>query len=320
MLLAAGCSEWGMRPLTAPYTASAPLIQEQALLGLDSEGNAAALQLVEAEGMAPSLSLWRLDWDGGPSRVLLTAPAEVAAQVGAAVRERGRKATPLLSEAAKGPWVEAFARANALGFGRLLPDVAEPGTHDYRVTAGGGFAGFLRTALVDDDPPAFVVLLAEEGPGAERVEIARQPIAGAPFEAGLWIRGSVAWLLSGSIAKGDPLRRTIALRRGSIAHGVSRIHLARARADRAKGNVESARTELGRAIAADPRFVDALYAAAAAEAVSGRPEAAVSLLRRAAEVDARRVQVLGRDDEDLVSLRGRQDVRKLLGLPRPPAG
>jgi tetratricopeptide (TPR) repeat protein len=317
MLLPAGCSEWRMRPLTAPYSASAPLIQEQALLGLDAEGTAAALQLVEAEGMPPSLALWRLDRDGGPSRVLLAAPAEVAAQVGAAVRAAGRREGPLLYEAAKGPFVEAFARANALGFERLLPDVAEPGTHDYRVTATVGFAGFLRTALVGDDPPAFIVLLGESGPEAERVEIARQPIAGAPFEAGLWIRGSVAWFLSGSIGKGDPLRRTVGLRRGSIAHGLAQIHLARARADRAKGDVESARVQLVRAIAADPRFVDALYAAAAVEAVSGRPEAAVSLLRRAAEVDARRVQVLGRDDEDLVSLRGRQDVRKLLGLPRP---
>ena len=308
-----------MRPLTAPYSASAPLVQEQALLGLDAAGNAAALQLVEAEGTAPSLTLFRLDREGGPSRILLTAPAEVAAQVAAAVRDAGHEERPLLSDAAKGLFVEAFARANALGFEHFLPDVPHPGTHDYRL-ANGGFEGFLRASLLDDDPPAFVLLLGEDGPAGAQVEIARQPVAGAPFEAGLWIRGSVAWLLSGSIGKGDPLRRTLALRRGSIAHGVARIHLTRARADRAKGNVENARGELARAIAADPRYVDALYAAAAAEAVSGRPETAVSLLRRAAEVDARRVQVLGRDDEDLVSLRGRQDVRKLLGLPRPPAG
>jgi flagellar motor protein MotB len=56
------------------------------------------------------------------------------------------------------------------------------------------------------------------------------------------------------------------------------------------------------------------------EAVAGRADAAVALLRRAAGVDRRRVQVLGRDDEDLVSLRNRQDVRKLLGLPSSPAG
>jgi tetratricopeptide (TPR) repeat protein len=309
-----------MRPLTAPYAASAPLVQEQALLGLDAEGNAAALQLIEAEGMAPSLTLWRLDKNGGSSRLLLTAPSEVAAQVGAAVREAGREQRTLLADAAKGPFVEAFARANALGFESVAPDAPEPATHHYRAPPIGGFAGFLRTRLVDDDPEAFLMLLGEDPRGVEEVEIARQPVAGTPFEAGLWLRGSVAWLLSGSVGKGDPLRRTVALRQGSIAHGVARIHFARARRARAKGNVEGARAELGSAIAADPHFVDALYAAAAAEAVSGRAEAAVSLLRRAAEVDARRVQVLGRDDEDLVSLRGRQDVRKLLGLPRPPAG
>src|SRR5947208_215498 len=103
-----------MRSLTAPYSASAPLIQEQALLGLDAGGNAAALQLVEAEGMPPSLTLFRLDGEGGPSRVLLTAPDEVAARVAAAVREAGHQARPLLYDAAKGPFVEAFARANAL--------------------------------------------------------------------------------------------------------------------------------------------------------------------------------------------------------------
>jgi tetratricopeptide (TPR) repeat protein len=308
-----------MRPLSAPYSASAPLIQEQALLGIDAEGNAAALQLVEAEGMPPSLTLFRLDRDGGPSRVLLAAPADVAGQVAAVVREAGHRAEPLLADAAKGPFADAFARANALGFEALAPEAAQPGTHDYRISTMA-FAGFLRTTLAGDDPPAFVVQLGEEGTGPERVEIARQPVAGEPFEVGLWVRGSVAWLLSGSIGKGDPLRRTLALRRGSIAHGISELHLGRAREDRKKARLESARAELAKAIAADPRFVDALYAAAAAEAVSGSPDAAVSLLRRAAQVDARRVQVLGRDDQDLVSLRGRPDVRKLLGLPRLPDG
>ena len=83
---------------------------------------------------------------------------------------------------------------------------------------------------------------------------------------------------------------------------------------------DNARLQFGRAVAADPRFVDAIYAAAAVEALSGREEAAVALLRRAVGVDRRRVQVLGRDDADLVSLRNRPDVRKLLGLPRGPAG
>src|SRR3954465_5351175 len=103
-LVVAGCSERRRGPPTAPPAASAPLIQEQALLGIDAEGNAAALQLVEAEGMPPSLTLYRLDRAGGPSRILLTAPAEVAAQVDVAVRGAGHRAEPLLAGAAKGPF------------------------------------------------------------------------------------------------------------------------------------------------------------------------------------------------------------------------
>jgi hypothetical protein len=42
------------------------------------------------------------------------------------------------------------------------------------------------------------------------------------------------------------------------------------------------------------------------------------LLRRAAAVDPARVQVLGRNDDDLKALRARPDVREILGLRRPP--
>ncbi|MFL5424311.1 MAG: tetratricopeptide repeat protein, partial [Myxococcales bacterium] len=272
------------------------------------------------EGMPPSLELWRLDRDGGPSRLLLAAAGDVAAGVAAAVREGGRTRSPLLLEAAKRPWPDAFARANALGFESLLPDVPDAGSHRYLVAAPGDLPCVLRTVHTGGDPPSYVVLLAEAAGSGDEVEIARQPTAGDPAVGGVWIRNSTAWLLSGSVGGGDPLRRTIALRRGSIARGAAQILLAHGRAERAKGDLESARLSLGRAVTADPRFVDALYAAAALDAVSGRSDAAVSLLRRAAEVDRRRVQVLGRDDADLVSLRNRQDVRKLLGLPSAPAG
>jgi hypothetical protein len=321
LILCAACSEWRMRPLTAPYVAGAPLVQEQALVGLDPDGNAAALQLVEAEGMAPSLELWRLDRDGGPSRLLLAAPPDVAAGVAATVRERGRTRSPLLLEAAKTPWADAFARANALGFESVLPDVPDAGPHGYLVAAPGDLPCVLRTVHKGGDPPSHLVLLSEGPAGSgEEVEIARQPTAGDPVAGGLFLRNSTAWLLSGSLEGGDPLRRTIALRRGSIARGAAQILLAHGKAARAKGNLDSARLFLARAVTADPGFVDALYAAAALEAVAGRPDAAVALLRRAAGVDRRRVQVLGRDDEDLVSLRKRQDVRKLLGLPSSPPG
>ncbi len=72
------------------------------------------------------------------------------------------------------------------------------------------------------------------------------------------------------------------------------------------------------AIAADPRFIDALYNAASTAALADREADAVAYLRRAAEVDPRRVQVLGRDDDDLKVLRRRADVRALLGLKRLP--
>src|SRR3954466_7789747 len=87
LILCAACSEWRMRPLTAPYVAAAPLVQEQAVGGLALGGHVAALRLVEAEGMPPSLELWRLDRDGGPSRLLLAAAGDVAAGVAASVRE-----------------------------------------------------------------------------------------------------------------------------------------------------------------------------------------------------------------------------------------
>jgi tetratricopeptide (TPR) repeat protein len=316
-----GCAEWRMRPLTAPYQASAPLVQEQALLGLDGEGNAAALQLIEAEGMPPALTLLRLDGLGRPSRLLSTADAEVASEVAASVRAEGRAGRPLLFEAAGRPWAAAFAKARALGFAQVAPCAPETGERSCAVSGSAPTRArlLLRTALVDSDPPAFVVFVEDGSHDAlGEIEIARQPVAGEPFEAGLWLRGPVAWLLAGSVGKGDPLRRTVALRRGSIVRGEAQLDLAHGQADRRAGNLEAARRHLGLAVAADPRFVDALYAAAAAEAVSGHSEEAISLLRRGAEVDARRVQVLGRDDQDLVSLRGREDVRKLLGLHGPP--
>jgi hypothetical protein len=44
----------------------------------------------------------------------------------------------------------------------------------------------------------------------------------------------------------------------------------------------------------------------------------MALLRRAARVDRRRLEVLGRDDESLARLRSRPDLRELLGMKRPP--
>src|SRR5882762_2228581 len=85
--------------------------------------------------------------------------------------------------------------------------------------------------------------------------------------------------------------------------------------------VELARREFGRAIAADPTYAEGLYDAAVTAATAGRAEEAVDLLRRAAALDPIRVQVRGRNDEALAALRSRGDVRALLGMHRlPPEG
>ena len=108
------------------------------------------------------------------------------------------------------------------------------------------------------------------------------------------------------------------MRRGSIARGEAQLHNGHGLADYAAGDLDAARREFDRAIAADAGFVDSLYNAASAAALSDRAEEAVALLRRAVAVDAARVQVLGRNDDDLKVLRKRADVRALLGLHRPP--
>ena len=50
VLLAAACADWQRRALTDPYRADQPLIHEQALVGLATDGRAAAVQLIDAEG------------------------------------------------------------------------------------------------------------------------------------------------------------------------------------------------------------------------------------------------------------------------------
>ena len=179
----------------------------------------------------------------------------------------------------------------------------------------------VRTALTSGEPRAFALLLGERpggDAGGDEVELAQQPIVGTPIEGELWLWHGTAWLLSGSVAEGEPLRRAVGLRRGSLARGEAQIHNAHGYSDYSAGELDAARREFDRAIAADPRFVDALYNAASTAALADRPEEAIEYLRRAVEVDARRVQVLGRDDDALKILRRRPEVRALLGMKRAP--
>jgi tetratricopeptide (TPR) repeat protein len=205
-----------------------------------------------------------------------------------------------------------------MGFAPRAPAAPEPGRRRYAV-AGAEGAGSLPLALrlVDagDEPRSLVVLLAEE---ADEVEVARMTLAGVPIAPEVWVQGRVAWVLAGSALPGEPLHRTVGLRRASLSRGEAELHNQHGLADYGAGDLDAARREFDRAIAADPAFADSLYNAAAAAALSDEPEAAVALLRRAAALDPGRVQVLGRNDEDLRQLRKRPDVRALLGLKRPP--
>jgi len=323
-LLLCACAEWRAPPLTAPYRAGEPLLQEQALLGLDAAGNAAAVQLIDAEGAAPRLELLVLDAQGGETRRLKAAPDATARAAARKLRETGRRPVPLLAAIAAEVGADAQAAAAASGFSPRAPAAPEPGARRWPVTGAPGAGSLplvLRVASSRGDPPAFVLLLGERPGGqigGDEVELVRQPLSGTTVEGDLWLSDRTAWLLSGSVADGEPLRRAVGLRRGSLARGESQIHSGHGYSDYLAGDFDAARREFDRAIAADPGFVDALYNAGSTAAVSGREADAVAFLRRATEVDPRRVQVLGRNDEDWKRLRQRPDVRALLGLKRMP--
>ena len=310
-----------MPPTFPEQAAKRPVVHEQALLGLSDAGAAAILDLVDAEGEAPRLLL--IAWGGAdePARTLLEAPPDRALAVAGRIRGSGAQAIPLLAIAAAAGWPEAAAVAQAQGF---LPRPAadpEPGQTIWHVDGAPG-AGTLPLLLqaAASPQPATVLLLGDGAPG-EAVEIARMPLAGKSIEPRLWVRGGVAWMLAGSVLPGEPLRRAVGLRRASLRRGEAQLHNLHGLEDYRAGEIDLARNEFDRAMAADPSFFDALYNAGAAAAVAGRAEEAIALLRRAAAVDPARIQVVGRNDGDLESIRRRPEVRALLGMRRlPPEG
>jgi tetratricopeptide (TPR) repeat protein len=322
-----GCSEWQMRPTFPEEARGQPVIHEQALLGLSEEGDAAVAQLIDAEGAPAQLSLLIFDRKGGPSRSVLSAPPAAAIAVAQRVRQAGRRPAPILAAALAAEWPEGTHRATELGFAPRAPALPEPGRRRWPITGAkeiGSLPLALRAGETGDDPRALVLSLSERPggtPAGDEVELARMPLSGASVSPDLWIEKGTVWLLAGSFSGGkgsDPLHRAVDLRRGSIARGEAQLHNAHGLADYAAGDLDAARREFDRAIAADASFVDGLYNAASAAALSDRIEEAVAYLRRAVAVDAGRVQVLGRNDDDLRVLRKRPDVRALLGLRRPP--
>jgi tetratricopeptide (TPR) repeat protein len=321
LALATGCADWQRPPLTAPYRAGGPVVQEQAFLGVSSDGSAGAVQLVDADGAPPRLELIALDARGGPTRHIAAAPAQIASAVARRLRADGRKAVPLLAAIAKEEWPAGVAAAAREGFSPI-PPTAPDNLRRWSIAAAAANAPplTLRLTLSSGDPPAFVLLLgADPGPPGRlgEAELLRQPIYGAPVEGDLWTAGDFVWLLAGSVDADEPLRRAIGLRRGSVRRGEAELHDARGLSLRSAGDLAGAAREFERAVAADPRFGDALYHAATTAAVAGREDDAVTWLRRAAEVDRRRVQVMGRSDESLQALRLRPDVRDILGMKQP---
>ena len=313
------------QPATFPQQAAGrPVVAEQALLGLSNNGDAAVAQFIDADGAAPALTLDVFDAAGGPTRGIEAAPAAVARAVAERVRAAGRRPSPILAAALASEWPEAAARAAELGFLQRPPASPEPGRRRWLIAGvpeNGALPLALRLFDSADEPHALILLLTESAAGAasgDSVEILRATLAGAAVAPELWVQNGVAWLIAGSLFPGEPLHRTVGVRRGSLLRAEAQLHNAHGLADYGGGDLDAARREFDRAIAADPRFADGLYNAAAAAALSDRTEEAVAFLRRAAEADPERVQVLGRNDEDLRVLRRRADVRALLGLRRPP--
>lgn len=326
LLLAAlvACADLRRPPTFSAQAAGQPVVAEQALLGLSADGDAAVALLIDAEGAKPQLTLSIFDAKGGPARAVLPAPEAVARNVSRRVREAGHRPAPLLAAALASGWPEAAARAAELGFSPRAPATPEPGRRRWLVDGAKG-AGSLPLALrlveSGDDPRALVLLLSERPTGSatfEEVELSRMTLDGVAVTPELWVENGVVWLLAGSSLPGEPLHRAVGVRRGSLARGEAQLHNLHGLADYAAGELDAARREFDRAIAADPDFADGLYNAAAAAALADRAEEAVAFLRRAAAIDPERVQVLGRNDEDLRTLRRRADVRALLGLRRPP--
>lgn len=309
----AGCADYRQRPTFPEHAAHQPVLNEQAILGISAEGDAAVAQLIDADGEPAQLQLSIFDAHGAPTRTVLEARPETAKAVSAAVQRDGRKPAPLLEAALRAGWPDAFAKAAELGFPPHPQAAPEPGVQSF-ATAGAAANGALPLVLRLDEG---VLFLAEKIGGSE-IELARMTLSGAPVAAQLYLQNGVVWLLSGSVREGEPLHRAVGVRRGLLGRGEAELHNLHGLTDYAAGDLDSARREFNRAIAADSGHFDSLYNAAAVAALSDDDAAALAFLKRAAAADPARVQVLGRNDEDLRQLRKRKDVRDLLGLHRPP--
>jgi tetratricopeptide (TPR) repeat protein len=315
-----GCADYRQKPTFPENAAHRPVLNEQAILGISTTADALVAQLVDADGEPAQLKLAIFDAHGGPTKDVLEATRETAKAVSAKLQRDGRQPLPLLEPALRDQWPEAFAEAQKLGFAAHAQALPEPGLRRFAATgaaANGSLPMLLRLEEADSSPRALALILSEKVGGAD-IELARMTLSGESVAPQLYLVNGVAWFVSGSYRADVPLHRAVGVRRGMLGRGEAELHNLHGLTDYAAGDLDAARREFTRAIAADETFVDSLYNAAAVAALSDDDASALAFLKRAAAADPARVQVLGRNDEDLRQLRKRKDVQGLLGLHRPP--
>src|SRR5690349_11558895 len=111
-----GCADWRLPPTFPQGAAGRPVVHEQALAGISAEGDAAAVELLNADGDAPRLSLRIFPARGSSARTELSAPPSIARAAADALERDGRRRAAVLQETLPRIWPDAIARASALGF------------------------------------------------------------------------------------------------------------------------------------------------------------------------------------------------------------
>src|SRR5438132_4894475 len=189
-----------MKPTFPAEAAGQPVIHEQALVGISDEGDAAVVQLIDAEGAEPQLALLAFDRNGGPTASLRKAPGAAARAVTQRVRQAGLRLTPVLATAASSEWPEAATAAAELGYPPRSPAIPQPGRRRWELSGApqiGSLPLALRVGEAAGEPRAMVLLLSEIAAGGSsdsEVEVARIPLAGSAISSELWIQKGTAWL------------------------------------------------------------------------------------------------------------------------------
>jgi hypothetical protein len=314
---ALACADYRQKPTFPENAAHQAVLNEQAVLGISNDGSAAVASLIDADGEPAQLQLLIFDAHGAPTKTALEAGPAIAKVVSKRLIDDGQRPLPLLEAAVRAAWPEAFVKAAELGFPPRAQAVPQAGLRRFAATGAAANGSLPLVLQLDEAGDAMVLSLAERAGGID-LALARMPLSGAAIAPQLYLQNGVVWMVAGSVREGAPLHRAAGVRRGLLGRGEAELHNLHGLDDYAAGELDAARGEFARAVAADDTFFDSLYKSASVAALTGDEAQALAFLKRAAAADPARVQVLGRNDEDLRQLRKRKDVRDLLGLRRPP--